>query len=279
PPEDWESREDCVSESPRVRGSRAHRSPRPGAYSNTRFSIPSWSRILLKDATVFISLPGGLVGSMRRYSCIQRTANSAYCCGCAAEIRDEGSPESAAMLTAQSANNETASNQRPVTSRRLTVPKSSSLVCTCFHLLSKPGAATTGNPTVSTQFLYQVCQNYPAARWPGCSYRPSAAIMTIVSKCLAVQPRGSIWHPTCKRGRWRTLSRAESFKALRSVTEGQLSESAWLSLLFSGRMSQIQHAQACRSGAPTLPQLGGSHYEPPSRYCPASGRSAADPVE
>src|SRR5882672_2832512 len=41
--------------------------------------MPSWSRIFLKKAALRDSFPGGLVVSMRRYSCSHSTAWSAYC--------------------------------------------------------------------------------------------------------------------------------------------------------------------------------------------------------
>src|SRR6266571_7122818 len=60
-------------------GTLAHISARPGTYSNTRFSIPSASKIFLKKAADRVSLPGGFVVSIRRYSCSHCRANSEYC--------------------------------------------------------------------------------------------------------------------------------------------------------------------------------------------------------
>src|SRR5438309_10787465 len=51
--------------------------------------MPSWSRIFLRKETACISLPGGLVVSMRRHSCVQATARSEYCCKCEGGMRDE----------------------------------------------------------------------------------------------------------------------------------------------------------------------------------------------
>src|SRR6266576_3177257 len=62
-----------------LRGILAHISARPGTYSNTRFSIPSASKIFLKKAADCASLPGGFVVSIRRYSCSHCRARSEYC--------------------------------------------------------------------------------------------------------------------------------------------------------------------------------------------------------
>src|ERR1700740_281071 len=73
-------------------GNTAQRLARPGAYWKTWFSIPSASRIFLKNCAACISLPGGLVVSIRKYCCIHCTARSEYCCRWSAEIRAEASP-------------------------------------------------------------------------------------------------------------------------------------------------------------------------------------------
>ena len=49
---------------------------RPGEYSKIRFSMPSSSKIALKNLAAFTSLPGGLVVSICRYFCIHSTARS-----------------------------------------------------------------------------------------------------------------------------------------------------------------------------------------------------------
>src|SRR4051812_19453773 len=90
---------------------------------------------------------------------------------------------------------------------------------------------------------------------------------------LGFQPEDLIWHPTCNRERRRMIL-APRVQRLRVASPRASLANLLASLLFSGRTSQFKHAQACPEWSPTLPRLGGSHYESPSRHCPASGRSA-----
>src|SRR5262249_34023294 len=70
---------------------RAQRSARPGWYSKTRFSIPSSSKIFLKNVAARNSFPGGFEVSIRRYSCIHSTARSEYRLSRSGGMRDDGS--------------------------------------------------------------------------------------------------------------------------------------------------------------------------------------------
>src|SRR5438552_4240234 len=70
----------------------AHISARPGTYSNTRFSIPSASKIFLKKAAERASLPGGLVVSMRKYCCSHCRAKSEHFFKRSAEILLDAKP-------------------------------------------------------------------------------------------------------------------------------------------------------------------------------------------
>ena len=75
--------------SPRIAGILAHKSPRPGVYSNDAILDSLLHReSSCKTRPLCISFPGGFVVSMRRYSCIQVTASSEYCCICSAGICD-----------------------------------------------------------------------------------------------------------------------------------------------------------------------------------------------
>jgi len=76
---------------PLLCATRAHKSALPGANSKTRFSMPSASKIFLKNAADLASFPGGFVVSIRRYSCSHCRARSEYCLIRSAEIFAEAS--------------------------------------------------------------------------------------------------------------------------------------------------------------------------------------------
>src|SRR5579863_6018376 len=154
---------------PAVPGIRAHKSPRPGAYSNTLFSIPSSSRIFLKNAIALISLPGGFVVSTRRYSCIHVTARSEYCCMCSGGIFEDASRDSSPKLKTH---REKATIPTMITAR-FTLFKMFLLTCvtpittvrlplgySAKHAVDDRRLTTRRQP-FRTQFLYQVSQNYP----------------------------------------------------------------------------------------------------------------------
>ena len=61
------------------RGRQAQMLARPGAISKTLFSMPSRSKIRLKNSAARASLPGGLVVLICRYSRYHCSAKSAYC--------------------------------------------------------------------------------------------------------------------------------------------------------------------------------------------------------
>ena len=162
-----------------VCGTRAHRSPRPGAYSKTRFSMPSWSRIFLKNAAARISLPGGLVVSMRRYSCFQCTARSAYCFMRSAGMRDDAIAGDGpfAGFAARRGPADCYREQRDATSHEIADQK---LIPALSADIPKMPSPNLRFSNLATQFLYQLCQNYPA-RDLLTSFPAAGATMSLIS--------------------------------------------------------------------------------------------------
>src|SRR5271156_6663428 len=144
---------------------------------------------------------------MRKYSCIHATARSEYCCKCSAEMRDEaivagtsaGSADSAEPCpavpssTANTPTKTTRLGSSPQSSFRQNParqPKSPSMV---------DPKVPSPKPCRFTQFLYQVCENYPPGngrRYPSVRTRGT---MSLDIKHLARQSRRRVWHPTCNR--------------------------------------------------------------------------------
>lgn len=100
---------------------------------------------------------------------------------------------------------------------------------------------------------------------------PSAIAIDIND--LDAQPYSLIWHPTCIRTDGATAVGRPRFQARRSVSASRLSESAGFLVTLRDAIKFY-----ARPGVPewskTLPQLGGSQYEPPSTNRPALGRSS-----
>ena len=135
-----------------VRGIRAHRSARPGAYSKSWFSMPSCSKILLKNSAARISLPGGLVVSICRYFRSHSIARSEYWLSRSGRIAAYARAEGGVSLP-PTRHQASEGNPRIIAARK-----------TCSF-----GLRHFLRPAIKarfcTHFLYQLCQNYPAQRF------------------------------------------------------------------------------------------------------------------
>src|SRR5579863_754644 len=106
--------------------------------------MPSWSKIFLKNSAARISLPGGFVVSIRRYSRCHCTARSAYC------FRRSGG-----MLSEESPCLATAVCDHP---SAVTMARTNPNKQTFRFLLGIQSPVIF--KSLGTQFLYQLCQNY-----------------------------------------------------------------------------------------------------------------------
>lgn len=88
----------------------AHKSPRPVRILKRPILDPFLIKSLLVKATARISLPGGFVVSIRRYSCIHVTARSEYCCMWFVGNREEAHTGSSPQVSPQHAKDVTPSN-------------------------------------------------------------------------------------------------------------------------------------------------------------------------
>src|ERR1700728_2067904 len=99
---------------------------------------------------------------MRRYSCIHVKARSEYCCKRSAGICDEAMPEAGSSAASEPGRPE--EDAAPDLAEACPAALNNS---TIMIFRPKPGrkAVPPQHSTNCTQFLYQVCQNYPAKRY------------------------------------------------------------------------------------------------------------------
>src|SRR5258708_17308572 len=77
---------------------------------------------------------------------------------------------------------------------------------------------------VSTQFLYQVRQNYPACAHAEYLLSIDGGTMPLDIKQLTIQPCDRFWHPNCN-GNGRRMILAPSVSGMRCVSAGRQSDS------------------------------------------------------
>ena len=139
-----------------VCGIRAHRSPRPARIRRRDSQFLPGRGSSFRTPPHRISLPGGLVVSMRRYSCIHVTAKSEYCCMWSAGIREE--PEDSSLQINPTSTNVSLNMAAHRRTRHRPNPHPVSAI--------RSQKASPRGPLFARSFWCQVCQNYPAKPVP-----------------------------------------------------------------------------------------------------------------
>src|SRR5258706_5948796 len=148
---------------------------------------------------------------MRKYCCIHERARSEYCCIRSAGIRaddvagDGSSDEAGQAEASPAAPNSTASTTRMAAGCRSclqlqqipTLPNPADLQALSKLVDPKSSSAELIHSHKCTQFLYQVCQNYPASSPSKYPSACSGGTMSLNINGLALQPWSQVWHPTC----------------------------------------------------------------------------------